>query len=161
MKHVDVLYSKEGKPLRRRAEIMIWRNGKVLVTSNTRYGRHWYGLPGGGIDEGEDGAEAAAREALEEVGIAVKNVQFTGEINIGENPPGMKGPRARMYGGSYTMLYKADYLSHDRSLYGSEGDAAHYFWMTVKEAHEAFLRPTNGSDTNDKMHRVREIEKYL
>lgn len=160
MSLINELRGENGKPLRRRAEIMIWRDGKILVTHN-RHGTHrWYGLPGGGIDHGETPRDAAVREALEEVGIAVRNVVNTGEVFIGKNPPGLYGPRARMYGGVHTTLFKGDYDRVDHSIYGSEGDPAPFIWLTPKEAYKIFLDLYN--DNNDRgRHRVSELEKYV
>lgn len=157
---MQCLRASNGKPLRYRAEIMIWRQGKVLVTYNTRGPYCWYGLPGGGIEEGESVVEAAVREALEEVGIAVRNVLPTGEVHIGSNPPGMWGARARIYGGTHTTLVKGEYVGPDHSLYGREGDVANYLWMTPQEAHQVFLRMYE-DNTDRGRHRLNEIEKYL
>lgn len=149
-----------GKPLRYRAEIMIWRDGKVLIT-NGKHGTYvWHGLPGGGIDEGETPEQAAAREALEEVGVAVKNVQQTGEVYIGPNPPGLYGARARMYGGVHTTLLKADFDKFDQRLLGVEGDAATFTWMTPKDA-VAAISKDHDETRNNKSHRIRELQKYI
>ena len=160
MKHLNDLKAINGKPLRYRAEIMIWRDGKVLVTSGQHGAYEWYGLPGGGIDEGESPEEAARREALEEVGVAVRNTRLTGEVHIGPNPPGLYGARARMYGGVHTTLVRGDFERIDRSLLGIEGDAVQYLWMTPAEAHKVFADNYQTNSDSGK-HRVNEIAKYL
>lgn len=160
MSLLNNLRAPDGRPLRARAEVMIWRDGKVLIT-NGRSGIHtWHGLPGGGIDEGETPEEAAAREALEEVGIAVRNAKLTGETAVQPNPPGLYGARARMYGGAFTVLVKADFSKIDRSLLGIEGDAAPFTWMTPQEAINAISGdPSQFRD--GKEHRLRELRKYI
>ena len=45
-------------------------NGDILVVKET--GRHYYDLPGGGMDHGEDFRQALARELAEEVSLSGK-----------------------------------------------------------------------------------------
>lgn len=54
------------------ALVVIQHNEEILLVKTT-YG-YAYGLPGGGIKKGETPVEAARREALEEVGIVLKNL---------------------------------------------------------------------------------------
>ncbi|MEM7313259.1 MAG: NUDIX hydrolase [Planctomycetota bacterium] len=56
------------------AYLAIWHDGKVLIIKNP-YKNH-YTLPCGGLKPGESTAEAAVREAHEEVGILVDHTQI-------------------------------------------------------------------------------------
>jgi 8-oxo-dGTP diphosphatase len=47
------------------------RDGAVAVIRRRRGDDTWYLLPGGGVENGESAQEAAAREALEELGVEV------------------------------------------------------------------------------------------
>lgn len=160
MSLLNNLRAPDGRPLRSRAEIMIWRNGLILLTHSSKPNNSWFGLPGGGVDDGESAKDAAVREALEEVGIAVRNVKETGEVHVGPNPPGMYGARARIFGGVHTILFKGDYVRIDNSIRGIEGDAMPYVWKTPKEAYDIFTKAY--SENNDRgRHRITELQKYI
>lgn len=49
---------------------------KILMVRHVHDGRDYWTLPGGGIEEGETPEEAAAREVLEETGVAVSTQRF-------------------------------------------------------------------------------------
>ena len=52
------------------ANVALWRDGRVLVV-RTSYRGDLLDLPGGGVERGEEPADAAARELAEEVGLEV------------------------------------------------------------------------------------------
>ena len=89
--------------LRDRATAVVIRDGKVLLV----LGRGpVYMMPGGGIEQGESPAEAAARELFEETGLTATQTDYlfivetatnrhhvflidsTGEVDIGNTPDG-------------------------------------------------------------------------
>lgn len=51
--------------------MVLIHDGRIALIERIRPDRHYWVLPGGGIEEGESAAQAAVREALEELGIAV------------------------------------------------------------------------------------------
>jgi 8-oxo-dGTP diphosphatase len=51
--------------------VVLIRDRHIALIERIRPGRHYWVLPGGGIEAGESGAEAAIREAFEELGIEV------------------------------------------------------------------------------------------
>ena len=59
--------------MRRRAAIVVIDNheGRVLLIRRHKYGRNYYVVPGGGVENGETVAEAALREVKEETGLDV------------------------------------------------------------------------------------------
>lgn len=61
---IDYLYRLSLKALITNA------NGDILVVKET--GRHYYDLPGGGMDHGEDFRQALARELAEEISLSGK-----------------------------------------------------------------------------------------
>jgi 8-oxo-dGTP diphosphatase len=63
-----------------RARVVIIEDGAVALIERHREGQHYFVFPGGGVDEGESPAEAAAREAWEEVGIEVEVGQVVAEV---------------------------------------------------------------------------------
>jgi 8-oxo-dGTP diphosphatase len=62
--------------------ILIWKDGKVVMYE--RRGSHGHGtwsIPGGHLEFGETWEECARREAMEEVGVKVKNIRLLGATN--------------------------------------------------------------------------------
>lgn len=66
----DVIKAGADKPYRDRAEMYALKDGKLF---GSLYPNDTFGVYGGGIDPGEDQAEAAAREFTEESGWSVTN----------------------------------------------------------------------------------------
>jgi 8-oxo-dGTP diphosphatase len=64
-----------------RAGVVIVRGGRIALIERHRAGQHYYAVPGGGIEKGETVAEAAQREAEEELGVAVKLGRLRVSIN--------------------------------------------------------------------------------
>lgn len=57
--------------VRERAGVVIIHEGKILLLHRRKYGRRYYLVPGGGVEDGETVEEAAIREAREETGLDV------------------------------------------------------------------------------------------
>jgi 8-oxo-dGTP diphosphatase len=55
-----------------RAGVVIVEDGRLAVIERHREDRHYFTLPGGGVDAGETVERAAVREALEELGVEVE-----------------------------------------------------------------------------------------
>jgi 8-oxo-dGTP diphosphatase len=55
-----------------RAGVVIVRGGRLAVIERVRRGQHYWVLPGGAVEPGESTAQAAQREAEEELGVAVR-----------------------------------------------------------------------------------------
>jgi 8-oxo-dGTP diphosphatase len=55
-----------------RARIIVIRHGRLAAIERFRQGQHYWVLPGGGVEEGETIAQAAVREAAEELGISIR-----------------------------------------------------------------------------------------
>ena len=77
----QLILHKNGKNYRVRSEILVFKDGKVLLEKKekeTHYGT-MYVIPGGGIDDPKELIEkAAARECNEEARIVVSDVRFSG-----------------------------------------------------------------------------------
>jgi len=62
--------------------VLIWRDGKILLIE--RRGSHGHGAwatPGGHLEFGENWEECVKREAMEEIGVEIKNVRFLAATN--------------------------------------------------------------------------------
>ena len=55
-----------------RARVVIVERGRVALIKRVRDGATYYIFPGGGVEDGETPAEAAIREAYEELGVEVR-----------------------------------------------------------------------------------------
>ena len=55
--------------------LILDKSGKVLLIKSPKWG-HRYVFPGGHVELGETAAAAVKREALEETGLKVKNIDF-------------------------------------------------------------------------------------
>jgi 8-oxo-dGTP pyrophosphatase MutT (NUDIX family) len=63
-----------------RAVALLIQNDAIAVMERYRQGRHYFTFPGGGVDEGEGGAQAVVREAREELGVDVRVVRQVAEV---------------------------------------------------------------------------------
>lgn len=64
-----------------RARIILIQDDAVAVISRQRNREAYYVLPGGGIEPGESPADAAMREALEELGLIVRIVRLVEQLH--------------------------------------------------------------------------------
>ena len=137
---------------RQRVEVLIRKKNDFLVTINPSSKGTWYGLPGGGIDDGETLKGAAIRETLEEVGIAIKDLVYSGQTSIHDN-------KFEHYKGSITYLFEAQFDRVDTSLFGIEGDEADVLWVSPEKASELIAASImlNGG-TGD--HPLNALKKY-
>jgi 8-oxo-dGTP pyrophosphatase MutT (NUDIX family) len=55
-----------------RGRVIIVEDGKIALIKRVRDGRTYYVFPGGAVEVGETSEEAAAREAVEELGLRVE-----------------------------------------------------------------------------------------
>ena len=53
-----------------RSHVFVVRDGRILALQQAQ-GWRWWELPGGGLEIGEDAAQAAVRETLEEAGLSI------------------------------------------------------------------------------------------
>ena len=148
-----VVNKTEGLPYRRRVEVVIWKDGKVLLTKNkNKEGEEWFGLPGGGT-EGETDESAARNECLEEVGLAIDGLKKTSVLHRQEGISDKKG-RGEKYRGSLTRIFSANFKDKDTSRLGADGDSVRYVWKTPGEA-SALLR-NNKVDASYRIKAMRE-----
>lgn len=121
-------------PLRPVARVIIVKNGKICLGKVIdEHGKLvCYNFPGGGIDNGDSAEETCRKEALEEVGIVVKNIRPTGMEHAAEHPMGKK--REHLYRGTNNMYYAGDYDGEDKTRLNSEGDQMPFSWETPDNA---------------------------
>lgn len=62
--------------------VFIWRDGKFLIYQRAgSHGANTWSVPGGHLEYGESFADCAAREAIEEVGLKIKDCRFLAITN--------------------------------------------------------------------------------
>jgi len=69
-----------------RAAVIILQNNKIALIERHRQGRHFFVFPGGKVEFEETPAEAAAREAEEELGLTVIVGPLVAEIWYQDTP---------------------------------------------------------------------------
>ena len=111
---VKLTYHKSHKlPYRQRAEVLAYDpETKEIVCrfKRSRVGGLYVELPGGGIDKGEGPKTAAKREALEEAGITLKNIEQVGRCRWKwpKKHQEAMGSWADLYAGDDTYLFIAE-----------------------------------------------------
>ncbi len=156
-KIAEMVFNKDTSlPYRRRVEVAIFKDGKVLLTKNKNKetGEEWYGFPGGGT-EGERDEDAARKECLEEVGVAVTGLKPTSILHTQEGINDKKG-RGERYRGSKNRVFIAFYSGVDKSRHGEDGDAARYVWKTPDEAKKLLK-----DNKVDSMYRIKAMQEGL
>jgi len=105
------LYKVNKKKIRPTALLLAIKNNKVLVIKAHDYckNENFYRLIGGGIEFGETGVQALAREIKEEVNTEIKNIKYLGLI---ENIFNYENKDKH----EIVLVYKAEFI--DKSIYG-------------------------------------------
>ena len=77
---IRLIYWRIAKPELYGAKVLAFNEAGELLLIRHSYGKsHLYMLPGGGINRGEDPADAAVRELYEETGCKARDVKLLGE----------------------------------------------------------------------------------
>ena len=126
--------------LRERIEVIIVKKGQVLIQEHRTESEMYLCFVGGGVDNIAP-EEAAYKEALEEAGIAIKNVRmlnysYKSDKVIPGNPK--NAWRERRYTGSLTRFCVADFDYNDHCVFGKQGDGFRYFFVSPESALSMF-----------------------
>lgn len=70
---------------RNTSRAIVVHNGKILLMERWRDGKHYFSIPGGGIEAGESLEAAAAREIEEETSLKVTVLRQLYEFQNGKN----------------------------------------------------------------------------
>jgi 8-oxo-dGTP pyrophosphatase MutT (NUDIX family) len=111
---VKLTYHKSSKkPYRQRSEVLAYdsETGEIVCRiKRSHVGGLYVELPGGGIDKGESPRTAAKREALEEAGITLKNIEQVGRCRWKwpKTHQNAMGTWADLYAGDDTFIFIAE-----------------------------------------------------
>jgi len=67
-----------------RAAVVLTGDGNVALIRRRRAGAEYYLFPGGGVESGESAADAAAREAKEELGLDVRIERLVATVQFND-----------------------------------------------------------------------------
>lgn len=123
---------------------IIVEQGKILIVQET--GDEWWGLPGGGIDHGEDLPTALKRELQEEIGISGEDVKTDYKIAFAAVGDLLNGiPRINLY---YLVSVPKNNITTTDHVSANK-------WVTGEELVNANLSPSFKSDA------VKKVLTYL
>ncbi len=111
---VKLTYHKSAKlPYRQRSEVLAYDSETkeiVCRIKKSKAGGLYVELPGGGIDKGESPLKAVKREALEEAGITLKNIEqvSTCRWKWPKGHQGAMGTWADLYAGDANFIFIAE-----------------------------------------------------
>lgn len=112
-------------------QILVVKDGNVLIGKDARKGEDLYGVPGGHWENGETLKEAAKREVLEESGIECGDIKFLCVYDFFREDKGV----------SYVSIsYVAKFVSGDLKDNQTEG-RVDWRWMDPHEALKLNLYP--------------------
>jgi len=119
-------------PWRKRAEVYILKDDKLIVGKSTNKKWKGYIIPGGGIDKNETPIQAAKRETLEEIGVSCKSFKKINETRAkyGSDIPSTMSNKMKeylkkvhsKYIGTITYTFIAHFDKYDKKLWGKEID---------------------------------------
>jgi len=120
---------------RGRAVGVVVKDGNLLVMKRDNHGRHYFTLPGGGVESGETKEQAVRRELMEEASLEVKVQKLIYEHHYDN--------------GSSQYYYLCSYLSGEPRLQvgvievvaNSEGDLHEPIWLPTQRLAETLLYP--------------------
>lgn len=114
---------------------MLLDRDRVCLIQRVRDGKTYFSFPGGGVEPGETPEQAAAREALEELGVEVVLERLVADLHL-------RGRRqyyylARIVGGRFGSGQGEEMSSAVDSERGSYTPV----WVTLEHARHADVRP--------------------
>lgn len=115
-KRCDACSTEQYPPIHPCAIVLIRRNDQLLLIRKPEWPRGRYSLVAGFLDVGESLEECAIREAREETGITIKNVQYVAS-------------QAWPFPSQLMVGFVAEYSSGDIQVDGAEIDDARWFTL--------------------------------
>lgn len=117
-----------------RAEVIIFKDGNLMVGKIVTNGHTWYNLPGGKVESNESIADAAYRETLEEVGVKIKNIKEIGTQFITWKDKERGYPDAKTkHKGVMNHFFTADMDGIDDRVHNRMSDKHELMFMDPKE----------------------------
>jgi len=125
---------------RDRAVALVVHEDKLLVIKRNNKGRHYFTLPGGGIEDGETREQATLRELEEEASLKLKLIRQVYEHNYDN--------------GQNQYVFLCEYQSGEpkladdsiEKLVESEGNFYEPMWLPVEDLPDTLLLPLGVRD---------------
>lgn len=119
-----------------------------------------YEFPGGGIEDKDSEVETVIKEALEEVGILVRNpiclhLRYRYDVEYS------KPERAKLFKGGEDIWYMAEFAKKDSTLHGIENDKLPYTWESVDSAIEKIERGPKSRYSAPRIEALKLVENYI
>lgn len=165
----------ETRPYRKCVRVFILKDNKIALGKRYNDQKQFikYAFPGGGVDllnEKDHNPNkdqylkaviaAVEGECLEEVGIAVKNVQLLGLVhqNNFEYP---KPERAKQFRGSEDIWCVCQYAGVSKTLHGKEGDALPFKWETIDNTMDLISNGPITQFTSQELEALNLLKKHI
>lgn len=128
----------EANPRKGRAAAILRDGNKIALIKRTWNEEVYFVFPGGGIEEGESPAEAAKREALEELGLTIRVLECLATVEHGGTQFFFQG---EILSGTFDSGLGEEFTDPERNrgLYEP-------MWMEIEQLGEHDVRPKKIAD---------------
>lgn len=123
--------------VRVRAALFVVREGRLLMALHEKQGRHYFLLPGGGVDAGEDWDAAARRELHEELGVQASSGPLLAVFE-NESPDGSRRIRH--------VIFRGDLRAGEPAPTGEDPRVVGCRWLDADELESSTVFPDVGAD---------------
>ncbi len=118
-------------PIRIRVALVMIRDGKILLVEHENFGKRYWLLPGGGLEQNETLVDCGIREAREETGLAVEMGDL---LMVSESIPSVDHPHV------VVMYFRAE-ITGGEMLVGDDDVLTDVRWFDISELKDLTLFP--------------------
>lgn len=120
--------------MRKRAGVIVTNSDEILLIERVKNGDHYWVIPGGGIEEGEEEKEAACRELQEELSIDVEREQLNPFCHITMNDKDEVYYQIEIERQEFEICGEEKERSNELNIYNP-------VWIKIEQALKIDLRP--------------------
>ena len=149
-------YSKEKKKLFRKgvSALIVNSENEFLLVNLESFAKHFFAVPGGGLDDNEHLDDAVYREVKEELGITRQSLEYVG---VCKEPLqfAFKTKKlhrdGREYDGSERYFFGFKFTGSDDDIRPQDGEVRSYVWSPFEKLKEYLLFENQLEDTQEKI----------